>query len=208
MACTRACGRRRSTVSVRHTEPAGPRVGPLITGRLADRYGLPRARAVMPVACGVAALAFWYGPGPLRQRLRRRHYVDHDRWRLVSRRVIAFGRCVGLRRWGDRGRARAGEEFDHREHDEQPSRDEQDRRSGRLREEHEQQRRQRAGPIRRPPWRTFGAGPAPPAWRRAVIPRGPVGRRVCRGARVQLTGRGRSNSERSGDDARPGALRA
>ena len=39
----------------------GLAVGPLITGILADRYGLPTALTVMPTACGVAALAFWYG---------------------------------------------------------------------------------------------------------------------------------------------------
>ncbi|MDN5750892.1 MAG: MFS transporter, partial [Pseudonocardia sp.] len=39
----------------------GIAVGPLITGVLADLYGLPTALAVMPAACGVAALAFWSG---------------------------------------------------------------------------------------------------------------------------------------------------
>jgi len=32
------------------------------TGVLADRFGLPTALAVMPAACGAAALVFWYGP--------------------------------------------------------------------------------------------------------------------------------------------------
>jgi MFS family permease len=39
----------------------GLAVGPLITGVIADRFGLPTALTVMPAACGVAALAFWYG---------------------------------------------------------------------------------------------------------------------------------------------------
>ncbi len=39
----------------------GLAVGPLVTGLIADRYGLPTALTVMPAACGVAALAFWYG---------------------------------------------------------------------------------------------------------------------------------------------------
>jgi MFS transporter, Spinster family, sphingosine-1-phosphate transporter len=48
----------------------GLAVGPLLTGLLADRYGLPAALAVMPAACGVAALVLWYGSG---------HYVrDRD----------------------------------------------------------------------------------------------------------------------------------
>jgi MFS family permease len=41
----------------------GLAVGPLITGMIADRYGLPTALTVMPAACGAAALAFWYGSG-------------------------------------------------------------------------------------------------------------------------------------------------
>jgi MFS family permease len=48
----------------------GLAIGPLLTGLLADRYGLENALAVMPAACGVAALAFWYGSN---------HYVrDRD----------------------------------------------------------------------------------------------------------------------------------
>jgi MFS family permease len=48
----------------------GLATGPLLTGLLADRYGLGNALAVMPAACGVAALAFWYGSN---------HYVrDRD----------------------------------------------------------------------------------------------------------------------------------
>lgn len=48
----------------------GLAVGPLLTGVLADRYGLPTALAVVPAACGVAALAFWTGS---------RHYpADRD----------------------------------------------------------------------------------------------------------------------------------
>ena len=39
----------------------GIAVGPLLTGLLADRYGLPTALAVMPAACAVAAVTFWYG---------------------------------------------------------------------------------------------------------------------------------------------------
>jgi MFS transporter, Spinster family, sphingosine-1-phosphate transporter len=48
----------------------GLAIGPLLTGLLADLYGLPTALTVMPAACGVAAVAFWYGSG---------HYVrDRD----------------------------------------------------------------------------------------------------------------------------------
>jgi MFS family permease len=48
----------------------GLAVGPVLTGWLADRYGLPTALAVMPAACAVGAVAFWYGS---------RHYVrDRD----------------------------------------------------------------------------------------------------------------------------------
>jgi MFS transporter, Spinster family, sphingosine-1-phosphate transporter len=39
----------------------GLAVGPLITGLIADRYGLPTALTVMPTACGAAAIVFWYG---------------------------------------------------------------------------------------------------------------------------------------------------
>jgi MFS family permease len=39
----------------------GLAVGPLITGVIADRFGLPVALTVMPAVCAVAALAFWYG---------------------------------------------------------------------------------------------------------------------------------------------------
>ena len=39
----------------------GLAIGPVLTGLLADLYGLRNALAVMPAACGVAALAFWYG---------------------------------------------------------------------------------------------------------------------------------------------------
>jgi sugar phosphate permease len=39
----------------------GLAVGPLMTGVIADRFGLPTALTVMPAACGVAAVAFWYG---------------------------------------------------------------------------------------------------------------------------------------------------
>jgi MFS family permease len=41
----------------------GLAIGPLLTGLLADLYGLPTALTVMPAACGVAAVAFWYGSG-------------------------------------------------------------------------------------------------------------------------------------------------
>ena len=41
----------------------GLAVGPLITGLIADRYGLPTALTVMPIACGAAAIVFWYGSG-------------------------------------------------------------------------------------------------------------------------------------------------
>ena len=41
----------------------GLAVGPLITGVIADRYGLPTALTVMPIACGAAAVVFWYGSG-------------------------------------------------------------------------------------------------------------------------------------------------
>lgn|GEM_PF-2634611 len=40
----------------------GLAVGPVRTGVLADRFGLPTALAVMPAACGAAAPLFWYGP--------------------------------------------------------------------------------------------------------------------------------------------------
>jgi MFS family permease len=39
----------------------GLAIGPVITGVIADHYGLPAALAVIPTACGGAALAFWYG---------------------------------------------------------------------------------------------------------------------------------------------------
>jgi MFS family permease len=39
----------------------GLAVGPLVTGLIADRYGLPTALAAMPIACGAAAVVFWYG---------------------------------------------------------------------------------------------------------------------------------------------------
>jgi MFS family permease len=45
----------------------GLAVGPLITGLIADRYGLPTALTAMPIACGAAAVVFWYGSG---------HYVS------------------------------------------------------------------------------------------------------------------------------------
>jgi MFS family permease len=41
----------------------GLAAGPLITGLIADSYGLPTALAVVPIAGGFAALAFWYGSG-------------------------------------------------------------------------------------------------------------------------------------------------
>jgi MFS family permease len=41
----------------------GLAVGPLMTGVIADRFGLPTALTVMPAACGVAAVAFWHGSG-------------------------------------------------------------------------------------------------------------------------------------------------
>jgi MFS family permease len=41
----------------------GLAVGPLVTGLIADRYGLPTALAAMPIACGAAAVVFWYGSG-------------------------------------------------------------------------------------------------------------------------------------------------
>jgi len=49
-----------STVSVMQNL-FGLAIGPLLTGLLADLYGLGNALAVMPAACGAAALAFWYG---------------------------------------------------------------------------------------------------------------------------------------------------
>jgi MFS family permease len=39
----------------------GLAVGPVITGVIADRYGLPTALTAMPIACGAAAVVFWYG---------------------------------------------------------------------------------------------------------------------------------------------------
>jgi hypothetical protein len=36
-------------------------------GLIADRYGLPTALTAMPIACGAAAVVFWYGSG---------HYVS------------------------------------------------------------------------------------------------------------------------------------
>ncbi|MDT7574648.1 MAG: transporter, Spinster family, sphingosine-phosphate transporter [Pseudonocardiales bacterium] len=39
----------------------GLAVGPVLTGVIADHYGLPAALTVIPTACGGAALAFWYG---------------------------------------------------------------------------------------------------------------------------------------------------
>jgi MFS family permease len=41
----------------------GLAVGPLVSGVIADRYGLPTALAAMPIACGAAAVVFWYGSG-------------------------------------------------------------------------------------------------------------------------------------------------
>jgi MFS family permease len=41
----------------------GLAVGPLITGLIADHYGLPTALTVMPIACAGAAVVFWYGSG-------------------------------------------------------------------------------------------------------------------------------------------------
>src|SRR3954447_10443512 len=52
----------------------GLAIGPLLTGLLADLYGLRNALALMPAACGVAALAFWYGSN---------HYAD-DRDAVVE----------------------------------------------------------------------------------------------------------------------------
>jgi MFS family permease len=51
----------------------GLAIGPLLTGLLADLYGLRNALAVMPAACGVAALAFWYASNHY---VRDRHAVD------------------------------------------------------------------------------------------------------------------------------------
>ena len=48
----------------------GLAVGPLLTGLLADRFGLPTALAVMPAVCAVAAMTFWYGS--------RTYVVDRD----------------------------------------------------------------------------------------------------------------------------------
>ena len=39
----------------------GLAVGPVITGVIADRYGLPTALTAMPIACSAAAIVFWYG---------------------------------------------------------------------------------------------------------------------------------------------------
>jgi MFS family permease len=39
----------------------GLAVGPVIAGVIADRYGLPMALTGMPIACGAAAIVFWYG---------------------------------------------------------------------------------------------------------------------------------------------------
>ena len=65
-----------STVSVMQNL-FGLALGPLLTGLLADLYGLGNALAVMPAACGVAALAFWVRLEPLRPGPGCHRHADH-----------------------------------------------------------------------------------------------------------------------------------
>jgi MFS family permease len=76
-----------STVSVVQNL-LGLAIGPLLTGLLADLYGLRNALAVMPAACGVAALAFWYSSY---------HYV-RDRMQSPIGRVELHAGCGGQAR--------------------------------------------------------------------------------------------------------------
>ncbi len=39
----------------------GLAIGPVLAGLLSDLYDLPTALALMPIACGAAAVVFWYG---------------------------------------------------------------------------------------------------------------------------------------------------
>lgn len=49
----------------------GLAVGPLLTGRLSDTYGLPSALALTPLCCAGAAAALWYASRTYTQDLRR-----------------------------------------------------------------------------------------------------------------------------------------